>query len=177
MCGAAGVTATERSPPAPSQREQDCEGVLAQVHTRIVERPLSDERTAPDASLACPPMSDAWAILPLQSATERKRLTFVPTVTSSQGASLPRQGVGLTSEIRFYRLGEPFGELSNFAPFSIELNGLMWPTSEHYYQAMKFPSKSPVREKIRASAKAFDARRAAWRVAEIAAGWGGCGSP
>ncbi len=40
--------------------------------------------------------------------------------------------------INFYNLGEPYGEFSNFARFPIELDGKTWPTSEHYFQAMKF---------------------------------------
>jgi len=40
--------------------------------------------------------------------------------------------------IRFYRVGEPYGEFSNFAPFPITIAGLTWPTSEHYFQAQKF---------------------------------------
>jgi ribA/ribD-fused uncharacterized protein len=41
--------------------------------------------------------------------------------------------------IRFYRVNEPYGEFSNFAPYPIELKGQVWPTSEHYFQAQKFP--------------------------------------
>src|SRR3569833_1214737 len=41
-------------------------------------------------------------------------------------------------EIRFYRLNEPYGEFSNFSPHPVELNGRVWPTSEHYFQAQKF---------------------------------------
>jgi nicotinamidase/pyrazinamidase len=41
--------------------------------------------------------------------------------------------------IKFYKVGEPYGEFSNFAPFPIELDGKVWPTSEHYFQAQKFP--------------------------------------
>src|SRR5687767_15710527 len=40
--------------------------------------------------------------------------------------------------IRFYRVAEPYGEFSNFAPFAFELKGKQWPTSEHYFQAQKF---------------------------------------
>ncbi len=40
--------------------------------------------------------------------------------------------------IRFYRLNEPFGELSNFSPYPINLKGQTWPTTEHYFQAQKF---------------------------------------
>jgi len=39
----------------------------------------------------------------------------------------------------FYRLNEPFGEFSNFSPHPFELEGRVWPTSEHYFQAQKFP--------------------------------------
>ena len=41
-------------------------------------------------------------------------------------------------QILFYRLNEPYGEFSNFSPHPIELNGRVWPTSEHYFQAQKF---------------------------------------
>lgn len=40
--------------------------------------------------------------------------------------------------IKFYKVSEEYGELSNFAPFPIKLNGKEWPTSEHYFQAQKF---------------------------------------
>ena len=40
--------------------------------------------------------------------------------------------------IRFYRVDAPFGEFSNFAGFPFVLQGRIWPTSEHYFQAQKF---------------------------------------
>src|SRR6266542_5682022 len=40
--------------------------------------------------------------------------------------------------ILFYRVNEPYGELSKIAPFPFELKGKVWPTSEHYFQAQKF---------------------------------------
>lgn len=40
--------------------------------------------------------------------------------------------------IKFYRVGDPFGEFSNFAAFPIFLDGEQWLTSEHYFQAQKF---------------------------------------
>lgn len=40
--------------------------------------------------------------------------------------------------IRFYRVNEPYGEFSNFSPHPVELKALVWPTSEHYFQAQKF---------------------------------------
>ena len=41
--------------------------------------------------------------------------------------------------IQFYRVNEPYGAFSNFAPFPIRLGGKIWPTTEHYFQAQKFP--------------------------------------
>ncbi len=40
--------------------------------------------------------------------------------------------------IRFYRAKDPFGELSNHSNHGFELDGLFWPTVEHYFQAQKF---------------------------------------
>ncbi|CAF1478763.1 unnamed protein product [Rotaria magnacalcarata] len=42
--------------------------------------------------------------------------------------------------IHFYHHHEPFGEFSNFYPASIELDGYVWPTTEHYFQAQKYIS-------------------------------------
>jgi ribA/ribD-fused uncharacterized protein len=40
--------------------------------------------------------------------------------------------------IKFYKVNELYGEFSNFAPFPVEIDGKMWPTAEHYFQAQKF---------------------------------------
>jgi len=40
--------------------------------------------------------------------------------------------------IRFGRLADPYGWMSNFAPHAIVVDGKRWPTSEHYFQAQKF---------------------------------------
>jgi N-glycosidase YbiA len=40
--------------------------------------------------------------------------------------------------IFFYKVCEPYGCFSNFSPHSIHLEGEIWATSEHYYQAQKF---------------------------------------
>lgn len=42
------------------------------------------------------------------------------------------------SKILFYRVGEPYGEFSNFAPYPIKLKGHTWPTTEHFFQGQKF---------------------------------------
>lgn len=48
----------------------------------------------------------------------------------------------------FYSVGDEFGAFSNFAPYPIVLDGVLWPTTEHYFQAQKFEDKT-YRAKIR----------------------------
>ncbi len=40
--------------------------------------------------------------------------------------------------VAFYRVSDDYGCFSNFAPYPILLDGKVWPTSEHYFQAQKF---------------------------------------
>eukprot|EP01114_Cavostelium_apophysatum_P007227 TRINITY_DN1913_c0_g1_i1.p1 TRINITY_DN1913_c0_g1~~TRINITY_DN1913_c0_g1_i1.p1 ORF type:complete len:396 (+),score=117.16 TRINITY_DN1913_c0_g1_i1:110-1297(+) len=42
------------------------------------------------------------------------------------------------AEIYFYRAGDDYGCFSNFSRHKIHLNEKSWPTTEHYFQAMKF---------------------------------------
>jgi N-glycosidase YbiA len=50
--------------------------------------------------------------------------------------------------INFYSARDEYGEFSNFAAFPIALDGKTWPTSEHYFQALKFLDDA-IRETIR----------------------------
>ena len=54
----------------------------------------------------------------------------------------------MTEVIKFYSTTGPYGCFSNFSRHSVKMNGKVWPTSEHYFQAMKFDDVS-YREKIR----------------------------
>jgi ribA/ribD-fused uncharacterized protein len=54
----------------------------------------------------------------------------------------------MATDIHFYRVGDEYGEFSNFAPFPITLDGERWPTTEHYFQAQKFEDGA-YRQKIR----------------------------
>ncbi|BAZ17269.1 hypothetical protein NIES4071_91470 [Calothrix sp. NIES-4071] len=40
--------------------------------------------------------------------------------------------------IYFYKVCDPYGCFSNFSPHAIEIEGKIWATVEHYYQAQKF---------------------------------------
>ncbi len=44
--------------------------------------------------------------------------------------------------IFFYKVCEPYGFFSNFSEHCIELEGQIWPSTEHYYQAQKFVGTS-----------------------------------
>ena len=47
----------------------------------------------------------------------------------------------MTEIIKFYSVNDEYGEFSNFALFPIKVKGKLWPTSEHYFQAMKFEAQ------------------------------------
>lgn len=40
--------------------------------------------------------------------------------------------------INFYRVRDEYGCFSNFSPYRIIINGKVWSTTEHYFQAQKF---------------------------------------
>lgn len=61
-------------------------------------------------------------------------------------------------EIKFYRERDPYGFLSNFYRAPIEIDGLIYPTTEHYFQAMKFVG-TDYAEKIRLAAGPMTAAR------------------
>ncbi len=50
--------------------------------------------------------------------------------------------------IYFYAKFDPFYEFSNFAPHGLTVDGVYWPTAEHYFQAQKFHDAA-YRERIR----------------------------
>jgi ribA/ribD-fused uncharacterized protein len=54
----------------------------------------------------------------------------------------------MSERILFYLTGDSFGELSNFAPYPIRVGGVVWPTTEHFFQAQKFVAEGD-REAIR----------------------------
>lgn len=61
--------------------------------------------------------------------------------------------------IYFYNESEqPYGCFSNFSPHGFELDGLWWPTSEHYFQAQKFVGTHHT-EEIRIAKTPADAAR------------------
>ena len=41
-------------------------------------------------------------------------------------------------DIKFYKVHDEYGFMSNFAPYPFSDGSRIWPTSEHYFQAQKF---------------------------------------
>eukprot|EP01115_Flamella_aegyptia_P013859 TRINITY_DN75_c0_g1_i2.p1 TRINITY_DN75_c0_g1~~TRINITY_DN75_c0_g1_i2.p1 ORF type:complete len:210 (-),score=31.74 TRINITY_DN75_c0_g1_i2:58-687(-) len=61
-------------------------------------------------------------------------------------------------EVWFYRDKEvPYGCFSNFSRHPIEYDGKIWPTTEHYFQAQKFPSDPDLMEKVRMAHNSMEA--------------------
>lgn len=44
----------------------------------------------------------------------------------------------MSDVICFYRTTDEYGCFSNFADYPVEIDGKVWPTTEHYFQAQKF---------------------------------------
>jgi ribA/ribD-fused uncharacterized protein len=73
--------------------------------------------------------------------------------------------------IRFYAVNDAYGELSNFAAFPIEVDGKVWPTSEHYFQAQKFRGTSHEEAVRRAPDPSAAARAGRSRERPLRADW------
>ncbi len=63
------------------------------------------------------------------------------------------------TQINFYSTKDEYGCFSNFARAPFEVDGKVWLTSEHYFQAMKFPDAPEYQEKIRTTPSPMVAAR------------------
>ena len=54
----------------------------------------------------------------------------------------------MNTTIRFYSVGDEYGEFSNFADYPITIKKKRYPTTEHYFQSQKFENAKD-REQIR----------------------------
>lgn len=59
-------------------------------------------------------------------------------------------------EIKFYKVNDDYGFMSNFAPYPFSDGSRIWTTLEHYFQAQKFLVPQ-IQEKIRQIASPMDA--------------------
>jgi len=90
-----------------------------------------------------------------------------PRRPGSGRSRLPRlesQRGDVTREVRhvaiyFYRSRDvPYGCFSNFSAHGVEMDGLWWPTVEHYFQGQKFPGQH-LAESIRSARTPKEAKR------------------
>lgn len=74
---------------------------------------------------------------------------YLATKNVKLGHRLPlSQHDDTSAPIRFYHSDQRWGALSNFSPHALFLEGRIWPTVEHYYQAKKFTG-TPHEEALR----------------------------
>lgn len=73
--------------------------------------------------------------------------------------------------IRFYSVGDEYGEFSNFAPFPIVIDGKRWPTSEHFFQSQKFLAPKDQEDVRRAKTPAIAARMGRDRKRKLRNDW------
>jgi ribA/ribD-fused uncharacterized protein len=69
----------------------------------------------------------------------------------------------MTADIFFLRTNEPNGYLSNFYPAKVVLDGIVYPTSEHCYQAQKATNREDLIF-VAAQPSARDAKRAGYQI-------------
>jgi hypothetical protein len=67
-------------------------------------------------------------------------------------------------DLLFYDKDSAYYEFTNFYPVEITIDGEVWPSSEHYFQAQRFPNNPGIRDfirtKCRTARQAFEAVRA-----------------
>jgi ribA/ribD-fused uncharacterized protein len=74
-------------------------------------------------------------------------------------AQLPAEVTG-DDTIYFYDKEDPYYEFTNFAPYGFFASNTFWKTSEHYFQAQKFP-KMALYEEVRQALTPTEARKLA----------------
>lgn len=73
--------------------------------------------------------------------------------------------------INFYSVGDDYGEFSNFACYPVRIDGRVWPTTEHYFQAMKFVGTPHMEQIRRASTPSLAARMGRERTRPLRRDW------
>ncbi len=78
---------------------------------------------------------------------------------------------GGPARIVFYGMRDACGYLSNFWPAPITLDGAVWPTSEHYFQAQKFAGTTHAEAIRRVASPMIAARMGRSRARPLRADW------
>ncbi len=91
---------------------------------------------------------------------------YLFTKNEKLGHMLPLEASSYESEpVYFYHSDQPWGELSNFSRHSVFIDGVIWPTTEHYYQAQKFTHEVH-RESIRCASTPMLAKSQAYTLVD-----------
>ena len=77
----------------------------------------------------------------------------------------------MTEPIKFYSTADEYGEFSNFAAYPVKLKKKTWPTTEHYFQAMKFKDKSDQEQIRKANSPMLAARMGRDRKRKLRRDW------
>jgi len=77
----------------------------------------------------------------------------------------------MPTTINFYNVSDEFGCFSNFAPYPFKLDGKLWPTSEHYFQAQKFEDPQASEEVRKAKSPMIAARLGRSRKTKLRRDW------
>ncbi len=77
----------------------------------------------------------------------------------------------MTEIIKFYSVGDEYGEFSNFAEYPIVLKKKRWPTSEHYFQAQKFKEQKAQEAVRKANSPMLAARMGRDRKQKLRRDW------
>lgn len=78
----------------------------------------------------------------------RENRDYLFSKNAKLGHTLPLNEIQEGKFIFFYHSDQKWGEFANFSRHSIFVDGKIWPTVEHYYQAQKFHG-TPFEEEIR----------------------------
>lgn len=77
----------------------------------------------------------------------------------------------MSGVINFYHTTEAYGCFSNFSRHSIRIEGKIWPTSEHYFQAKKFEDEALQEAVRRAKSPSIAARMGRDRTRPLRRDW------
>ncbi len=77
----------------------------------------------------------------------------------------------MLKSIKFYSVSDEYGDFSNFANYPIKLRKKTWPTSEHFFQAMKFEAMIDQNEIRKAKTPLEAARKGRSRKRKLRNNW------
>ena len=77
----------------------------------------------------------------------------------------------MTQDVKFYSVGDEYGEFSNFADYPITIKKKRYPTTEHYFQSQKFKDQKSREEIRKANSPMLAARMGRDRKRKLRRDW------